>query len=309
MDELSEEECFSPQGPKLTALQDLEEAGRAGTSDAQAHEVVRRAAASTKDPRTNSLAPAAVAANGSSAGRGLLGVGLALRGTDFGAGDGLDSDEEIEESISSEPPSRSRSLSHSGARSASGGDRAARALPPLHEEPPSHGVGVPKIGLACAGRPAMFDLSTPRQHGSSPGSDVSDELPSEFDLVSCAASSHGAPYGPSPLGDSLEFSATGGFSLEDMPAAMTMNAAAAKMASEIASERSRGAVAGPAAVGPLVAAQDAGNSRSDCSAPASDLARWRRLEVELQSLSRSLSMLKDIKGKQQEYLAILVGGD
>lgn len=311
MNELSEEECFSPQGPKHTALGDLTTAGRASTSDAQAHEVSREAPAPATAHGTNSLASAAVAEAGSSAGRGLLGVGLALRGTEFGAGDEPDSEEDIEESISSELPSRSRSLSHSGARSASGGDRAARALPPLQEEPSSssRGVGVPKIGLACAGRPAMFDLSTPRHHGSSPRSDVSDELPSEFDLVSCAASSHGAAFMPSPMGDSLEFSATGGFSLEDMPAAMTVNAAATKIASETASERSRGGVAAPAASGPRVGAQDPGNVRSDCSAPASDLARWRRLEVELQSLSRSLSMLKDIKGKQQEYLAILVGGD
>lgn len=36
-----------------------------------------------------------------------------------------------------------------------------------------------------------------------------------------------------------------------------------------------------------------------------DSTRWRRIETQVLSLTRSLAMLKDIREKQQEYLSIL----
>mmetsp|Transcript_46428 Transcript_46428/g.129190 ORF Transcript_46428/g.129190 Transcript_46428/m.129190 type:complete len:932 (-) Transcript_46428:17-2812(-) len=114
------------------------------------------------------------------------------------------------------------------------------------------------------------------KNASSNHSEVSEELSSEFDVTSPALSQLGGQSGRgTPLGDTLEFSAS---------------------------------ATGDEGLLAVASAAQRHQQNAKSSTAYTPAARWRRAEKHVQSLSRSLRMLKTIREQQQEYLRLLLNG-
>jgi len=124
--------------------------------------------------------------------------------------------------------------------------------------------------------------SGPAGSSLSGASEVSEDFPSEFEPLSPGGSRQEAG---SKFGDTLELSAT-----MDNEEGAAVVAAAAK-ASGASSGGGRVAAAAPG---------EAGRGQA-----AAEGDRWQTVTAQLDSLARSLAMLKDIRGKQREYLKLL----
>jgi len=136
--------------------------------------------------------------------------------------------------------------------------------------------------------------------GSSPASEISEDFPSQFDnsgLVLEDGSRQGGP--GSKLGDTLELSAT-------CDGEEPSSAAAAAAAAAVAAAAGTSDVPGARASRAVAAAQQARDP--SVSAGASKGDRAQSLQAQLDSLARSLTMLKDIRLKQQEYMNLLKNG-
>eukprot|EP00927_Polykrikos_kofoidii_P012543 TRINITY_DN1540_c0_g3_i1.p1 TRINITY_DN1540_c0_g3~~TRINITY_DN1540_c0_g3_i1.p1 ORF type:complete len:701 (+),score=147.07 TRINITY_DN1540_c0_g3_i1:57-2159(+) len=130
-------------------------------------------------------------------------------------------------------------------------------------------------------------------------SEVSEDLVSDQELTSPVSSQHGVGVGgrSTPLGDTLELSATGEDNLPTCPpplptAAFSQPAAASLGQTAV---NSVGASSEKAAVAAVSSGGIAGSLA----------ARWRSTETQVESLRRSMALLKDIREKQQEYLRLI----
>lgn len=218
------------------------------------------------------------------AGRGSAGVGLAASPrvgltvdtlTDYN----VDAEDEIEDTVQSSPASAN--LSSAPSQSHSGG----RALPPI-----SHG----KATVAARQLLGLEHSGQSGQSGKSSNlSEVSEDFPSDFEIPSPE------PPGHLPLGDTLELSASG--TLEDDIAI----AMAAATGSSAAPDHNIAA----SAVAKRVEA--ASNGIPDKASVLLSVhkpvhIRVQDVKADLQSLSRVLCELREIRAQQSEYLQDLM---
>eukprot|EP00927_Polykrikos_kofoidii_P012542 TRINITY_DN1540_c0_g2_i1.p1 TRINITY_DN1540_c0_g2~~TRINITY_DN1540_c0_g2_i1.p1 ORF type:complete len:815 (+),score=146.46 TRINITY_DN1540_c0_g2_i1:245-2446(+) len=250
--------------------------------------------------------------------RGLAGVGLPPPKSvaDLCLGLGPESDDESDEEEEGNSCERSKMTSQTDAHSScisssaniSGGVGANATVPGAarsHLQPVGTGMtsgsAGSRIGTAKCDNPP--GPPCPGGHGgkncSGNLSEVSEDLVSELDLTSPTVSSqHGLGFGgrSTPLGDTLELSATAedttfvGLPMPTTSSTSTPVSLACRGSGVSASARPEKA---PVAI------------LTSSGATESLVKRWRAADVQVQSLARSMALLKNIREKQQEYLRLI----